>query len=78
MEKNPTIKSITNLEITSKTEINTDKISDQNKNKDTYKLTNFNKSYKNYIPSKVLNQDSIYETENEPDEPVTEMKFNKK
>ena len=78
MEKNPTKKSITNHEITSKTEINTDKISDQNKNKDIYKLTNDNKSYKNYIPSKELNQDSVYETEDEPDEPVTEMKFNKK
>ena len=76
MENIPTTKSIQKEEITSKTEINTDKNTDQNKDK--YNSTYNNAPYKNYIPNKNINEDSKIETEEEPDDPVTEMKFQKR
>ena len=66
------------IEITSKTGINTDKNTDPNKDKEKNKSAYYSNPYKNYIPPKDLYQDSVYETEDEPDEPVTEMSFNKK
>ena len=76
MEKNHTPKSFLKDEITSKTEINIDKNTEQNKDK--YKFTINSKTLTNFIPSKDLKEDSIIETEEEPDEPVTEIKFKKR
>ena len=63
-----------NLQITSK-DISTDKEINQIEHKN--KLNNSNNiQYVNYIPPKDLNQDSVEEeTEDEPKDPVTEMKF---
>jgi pimeloyl-ACP methyl ester carboxylesterase len=74
MENCQTTKPIQNLQITSKSELTTEK--ETTKNKEIKKKSNQNKTYYiNYIPSKILDQESIEEIE---DEPITEMKFDKK
>ena len=67
--------SLQNLQTTSKSEFQIDKNISNDKEKN--KSNNNKNQYANYIPQKQLKQESIDETEIEPDEPITEMKFKK-
>ena len=71
MENFPKQNSLQNLQTTSKSEFPVDNNMPNNKGKNKYN------KYSNYIPPKQLKQESIDETEIDPDEPITEMKFKK-
>ena len=75
MEIVPKQNSLQNLQTTSKSEFPLDK--NIPNNKENNKFNNNKNPYVNYIPQKELKEESLDETEIEPDEPISEMKFKK-